>query len=128
MKQIYYIFLYLNIYTGFFSLAHSQEITLTVSFETRVSKTLEEALAISTKHQNFKSVREEAERLSKKLETFGYLENSLESMKRISDSTAAAHFYLGKRYTQLKIDYSNTPFTEDEIALISKKTKENYCR
>ena len=126
MKQIYYIFLYLNIYTGFFSLAHSQEITLTVSFETRVSKTLEEALAISTKHQNFKSVREEAERLSIKLETFGYLENSLESMKRISDSTAAAHFYLGKRYTQLKIDYSNTPFTEDEIALISKNTKENY--
>ena len=126
MKQIYYIFLYLNIYAGFFSLAHSQEITLTVSFETRVSKTLEEALAISTKHQNFKSVREEAERLSIKLETFGYLENSLESMKRISDSTAAAHFYLGKRYTQLKIDYSNTPFTEDEIALISKNTKENY--
>ena len=126
MKQIYYIFLYLNIYTGFFSLAHSQEITLTVSFETRVSKTLEDALAISTKHQNFKSVREEAERLSIKLETFGYLENSLESMKRISDSTAAAHFYLGKRYTQLKIDYSNTPFTEDEIALISKNTKENY--
>jgi len=126
LKQIYYIFLYLNIYTGFFSLAHSQEITLTVSFETRVSKTLEDALAISTKHQNFKSVREEAERLSIKLETFGYLENSLESMKRISDSTAAAHFYLGKRYTQLKIDYSNTPFTEDEIALISKNTKENY--
>ncbi len=126
MKQIYYIFLYLNIYTGFFSLAHSQEITLTVSFETRVSKTLEDALAISTKHENFKSVREEAERLSIKLETFGYLENSLESMKRISDSTAAAHFYLGKRYTQLKIDYSNTPFTEDEIALISKNTKENY--
>tara|TARA_B100000787_G_scaffold84174_1_gene62002 strand:+ start:260 stop:1849 length:1590 start_codon:yes stop_codon:yes gene_type:complete len=91
-----------------------------------VSKTLEDALAISTKHQNFKSVREEAERLSIKLETFGYLENSLESMKRISDSTAAAHFYLGKRYTQLKIDYSNTPFTEDEIALISKNTKENY--
>lgn len=126
MKQIYYIFLYLNIYTGFFSLTHSQEITLTVSFETRVSKTLEDALAISTKHENFKSVREEAERLSIKLETFGYLENSLESMKRISDSTAAAHFYLGKRYTQLKIDYSNTPFTEDEIALISKNTKENY--
>ena len=126
MKRIYYIFLYLNIYTGFFLLAHSQEITLTVSFDTSVSKTLEDALAVATKHQDFKSVREEIERLSIELETFGYLENSLESMKRISDSTAAAHFYLGKRYTQLKIDYSNTSFTQNEIALVSKNTKENY--
>ena len=74
--------------------------TLTVSFETRVSKTLEDALAISKKHENFKSVREEAERLSIKLETLGNLENSLERMKRITESTAAAHFYLAQRYTQ----------------------------
>ena len=47
-------------------------------------------------------------------------------MERISDSTATASFYVGKRYTQLKIDYSNTTFTKNEIALISKNTKENY--
>ena len=126
MKRICYIFLYLNIYIGFFLLAHSQEITLYVSFQTSIPKPLEDDLAITQKHDNFKSVEKEVERLSKKLEIFGYLENSLNSLKRISDSTVAARFYLGKRYTQLKIDYSNTTFTKNEIGLISKNTKENY--
>ena len=126
MKQICYIFLYLNIYTGFFLLAHSQDITLTVSFETSIPKTIEDALVVSQKHQDFKSVKKEVERLSSELEKFGYLENSMKSMKRISDSTAAASFYIGKRYTQLKVDYSNTPFTQNQVALIAKNTKENY--
>ena len=126
MKQICYIFLYLNIYTGFFLLAHSQDITLTVSFETSIPKTIEDALVVSQKHQDFNSVKKEVDRISSELEKFGYLENSMKSMKRISDSTAAASFYIGKRYTQLKVDYSNTPFTQNQVSLIAKNTKENY--
>ena len=126
MKRICYIFIYLNIYTGFFLLAHSQDITLTVSFETSMPKTLEDDLAITQKHEDFESVKKEIERLSKKIEMFGYLENSLNSMERISDSTVAANFYIGKRYTQLKVDYSNTPFTQNQVALVAKNTKENY--
>jgi hypothetical protein len=87
-------------------------------------KTLEDDLAITQKHEDFESVKKEIERLSKKIEMFGYLENSLNSMERISDSTVAANFYIGKRYTQLKVDYSNTPFTQNQVALIAKNTKE----
>ena len=65
MKRICYIFIYLNIYTGFFLLAHSQDITLTVSFETSMPKTLEDDLAITQKHEDFESVKKEIERLSK---------------------------------------------------------------
>ena len=126
MKRICYIFLYLNIYTGFFLLANSQEINLYVSFQTSIPKPIEDDLVIIQKHDDFKSIEKEVERLSEKLEIFGYLENSLNSLERISDSTVTASFYVGKRYTQLKIDYSNTKFTKNEIGLISKNTKKNY--
>jgi len=54
-------------------LAHSQDITLTVSFETSIPKTIEDALAVSQKHQDFNSVKKEVERISNELERFGYL-------------------------------------------------------
>ena len=126
MRQICYIFFYLNIYTGFFSLAHSQEITLTVTYQTSLSKSSKDALGVSKKHKDFKSVSQEVERISSKLETLGYLENRLNSLKRVSDSAAAAHFFLGKKYTQLKIDFSNTTFTEDDLAQFSENINGNY--
>ena len=47
----------------------------------------------------------------------------MKSMKRISDSTAAASFYIGKRYTQLKVDYSNTPIYSKSSFAYCKKHK-----
>ena len=87
---------------------------------------LKYALDIVKEHQDFTSIKKETKRISKALEKYGYLESSLLGIKKLSDSTASATYYLGKKYTQLKIDYSNTPFTQNEIALISKNTKENY--
>ena len=126
MKQICYIFIYLNIYTGFLSLVHGQQITLTLSTEISMPENLKYALDIVKEHQDFTSIKKETKRISKALEKYGYLESSLLGIKKLSDSTASATYYLGKKYTQLKIDYSNTPFTQNEIALISKNTKENY--
>ena len=126
MKRICYIFIYLNIYTSFIFLIHSQEIALTFSTQTNISENLKDSLAIVKKHPNFNSVKKETNRISRALEKYGYLESNLVSIQKYSDTTVTATYYLGKKYTLLKIDYSNTPLTQDQIALVSKNTKENY--
>ena len=126
MKRICYIFTYLNIYTSFIFLIHSQEIALTFSTQTNISENLKDSLAIVKKHPNFNSVKKETNRISRALEKYGYLESNLVSIQKYSDTTVTATYYLGKKYTLLKIDYSNTPLTQDQIALVSKNTKENY--
>lgn len=126
MKRICYIFIYLNIYTSFISLLHSQEIALTFSTQTNISENLTDSLEVVKKHPNFFSVKKETNRISRALEKYGYLESNLVSIQKYSDTTVTATYYLGKKYTLLKIDYSNTPFTQDQIALVSKNTKENY--
>ena len=126
MKRICYIFIYLNIYTSFIFLIHSQEIALTFSTQTNISENLSDSLEVVKKHPNFFSVKKETNRISRALEKYGYLESNLVSIQKYSDTTVTATYYLGKKYTLLKIDYSNTSFTQDQIALISKNTKENY--
>jgi len=126
LKRICYIFIYLNIYTSFIFLIHSQEIALTFSTQTNISENLTDSLAIVKKHPNFNSVKKETNRISRALEKYGYLESNLVSIQKYSDTTVTATYYLGKKYTLLKIDYSNTPLTQDQIALVSKNTKENY--
>jgi len=107
-------------------LIHSQEIALTFSTQTNISENLTDSLAIVKKHPNFNSVKKETNRISRALEKYGYLESNLVSIQKYSDTTVTATYYLGKKYTLLKIDYSNTPLTQDQIALVSKNTKENY--
>ena len=126
MKRICYIFIYLNIYTSFIFLIHSQEIALTFSTQTNISENLSDSLEVVKKHPNFFSVKKETNRISRALEKYGYLESNLVSIQKYSDTTVTATYYLGKKYTLLKIDYSNTPLTQDQIALVSKNTKENY--
>ena len=108
------------------TLTHSQEITLTLSTKTSISENLTDSLAVIKKHPNFPSVEKETKRILRALEKYGYLESSLVSTQKYSDTTVTATYYLGKKYTLLQIDYSNTPFTQDQIALVSKNTKENY--
>ena len=105
---------------------HSQEIALTFSTQTNISENLTDSLEVVKKHPNFFSVKKETNRISRALEKYGYLESNLVSIQKYSDTTVTATYYLGKKYTLLKIDYSNTPFTQDQIALVSKNTKENY--
>ncbi len=126
MKQICYIFIYLNIYTSFFLLAHSQEITLTISSEITISKTLNDSLKRSENHQDFASVKKEAERISKTLTQIGYIENKLLLLEKVTDSTCNAHFFFGKKYSLIKIYYNQTSFTKKQIALVSNNVKQDY--
>ena len=75
MRQICYIFLYLNIYASFLTLAQGQEIILTISTEISMPQNLEDSLGVVNKHQDFSSIKKETRKISRALEKYGYLES-----------------------------------------------------
>jgi hypothetical protein len=126
LKQICYIFVYLNIYTSFNLLVYSQDITLSISSEITISESLNESLKYTQYHQDFNSVKREAEKISKTLAQIGYIENKLLRLEKTTDSTCNAHFYFGTKYPLIKIYYNQTTFTKKQIAHVSNDIQENY--
>ena len=126
MKHLLYILLYLNIYTTFFYKINAQELHLTVETESVKHKTLLDSLNIKTTFKNYLSLKKEIDTLQYIFERIGFAENKLISLQKRNDSTYNAKYFLGNKYKQIKIYYSEEDFNKKELTQISEKVTENY--
>ena len=126
LKQIFYIFLYLNIYTLQYGGLVAQELFLETSAETTISQGLIDSLEITSKHANLNSLRKEADTIQKKLQRFGYLEATLQKIERKNDSTFEANYFLGTRYRYLKVFFNQDLFSRKELARISENVEKDF--
>ena len=126
LKQIFYIFLYLNIYTLQYGGLVAQELFLETSAETTISQGLIDSLEITSKHANLNSLRKEADTIQKKLQRFGYLEATLQKIERKNDSTFEANYFLGTRYRYLKVFFNQELFSRKELARISENVEKDF--
>ena len=126
MKYIFYIFLYLNIYTGFLCNLNSQNLQLIITGEDTIPEGLIDSLDVNLHFKNYQSLKEEAEQLQHTLTTIGYIENELKSIQKKSDSSYEASYYFGARYTSIKIYYSNIDFSKKELIQVSSEIENNY--
>ncbi|MCX7550717.1 POTRA domain-containing protein [Xanthomarina sp. F2636L] len=76
-------------------------------------------------HKDFESVSNEIKKFQKKLNTIGYLENSLLSTIR-EDSLLTATFKLNKKYHLLHIYFNDSIIPRKYIELVSKNVFEDY--
>lgn len=125
MKHIFYIFIYLNIYTAFFSEINAQNLHLTIKTEVPVSEYLLDSLNIAKTHSNYLSLKKEIDTLSIKFEKIGFIENELVSIQKKNDSNYTARFQLGNRYQSINISYSKEDFTKKELLQISEEVTES---
>ncbi len=116
MKQILLIFLYLNIYTCFFAQVRAQQLYLKIESENPNSQALVDSLQINLKHPNFLSLQKEADTIPYMLQRIGFIDSSLEVLEKENDSIYNAKYYFGKRYRTIKVYYSNTTFSKDQLA------------
>lgn len=126
MKQFRYIFLYLNIYTSFFTLVTAQNIKLTISSEIPIAASLEDSLLIVKNHLDYKSIETASNEVLNRLEQYGYIESKLVQIDKINDSLCNAHFFFGKRYDQIRIYYKSSAFTKKQLVEISEDIQEDY--
>ena len=126
MKQIFRIFLYLNIYTAFFSVLTSQTLLLKAKSNDSISQGLLDSINHIKKFKDFKSLQNETRQIIQVLQKIGCLESELKTIKKYNDSIYIAKYHVGPKYNYIKIFYSNEDFTKKELFSYSDKITESY--
>jgi outer membrane protein assembly factor BamA len=126
VKQIFRIFIYLNIYTAFFSVFTAQTLRLTTKSNDSTSQHLIDSINHVKKFKDFKSLQEETRHILQILQKIGCLESELETVEKYNDSAYIANYYVGPKYTRIKIFYSNEDFTKKELLRYSNEISESY--
>lgn len=126
LKHLFYIFLYLNIYIGFFCEINGQELYLFTESENETNKELLDSLNVQNKFKNYRSLKIEVDTLQYKLQRLGYIESELNSFQKINDSSYLAYFYFGKKFKRIKIFYSETDFSKKELLNVSSEISDDH--
>ena len=126
MKHTFLLFLYLNIYSCFFLGIQAQEVTLEISAEKPLSKGLKDSLQIQNAFRDFKAVQNAVDTVGLKLLRMGYIESELIQVIKENDSSFIANFFLGEKFSKLKVFYSNQYITTKDIQQISSEISEKF--
>lgn len=126
MKQILYIFLYLNIYTLFHQGIFAQQLYLKFEAEKTISQSLRDSLASENSFVDYLSLKKEVDTTAVKLQRFGYLQANLEQLSKLNDSTYLATYYFGKKFNYIKVYYDTSSFSKKELQQISEEVTDNY--
>ncbi|QQX75411.1 MULTISPECIES: POTRA domain-containing protein [Aequorivita] len=126
MKRFLYIFLYLNMYTCFFFGINAQELTLSLKTEKPISEGIKDSLQMQTTFEDFNSIKNETDTLYLKLQRMGFIESELLQLKKENDSSYVADFFLGKKYREIKVFYSEEDFTKKELQRVASEITETY--
>jgi len=126
VRQILCFFLFLNIYTSFFSVLKAQTLHLTIKANDLTSQGLIDSINRQKKFKNYQSLKNEVFHIAQTLEKIGYLENELKKIKKINDSIYLADYYVGPKYNYIKIFYSPDDFSKKELLRYSDRITESH--
>lgn len=126
MKNNLLLFLYLNILCCFFFGINAQELKLSLKTEKQISPALKDSLRMKTSFSDFVSIQKEIDTVYLKLQQMGFIESELLALKKENDSSYVADFLLGKKYSQIKIYYSEDDFSKKELQRVSSEITSDY--
>lgn len=104
----------------------AQEITLSIKAEKPISQAMKDSLQFRSKFQNFESLEKKTDTVYKTLLQMGYIDSELLQLKKENDSLFTAKFFLGEKYEQIKLYYSDNDFSQKELRRVSSKTTDTY--
>lgn len=126
MRHIFYIFIYLNIYTLLIATAEAQDLYLEINTSTPLSESLKDSLEIGVTFRDYSSLQKEADSLQYRFHYMGFIEATLESLQKKNDSTYTAHYILGEKYRYLKIYYKPGQFSKKELLQITNEVEDEH--
>lgn len=126
MKFIFYIFLYLNIYTIISSETFAQKFTLEIKAEKIISEALKDSIQFQEIHPNVSHLKSEADTIVTKLQRLGYIESEFQSFQKKNDSVFIATYFLGNKYRYIKIYFSETDISKKELQQATSEIYEDY--
>lgn len=126
LKHRLLLFLLLNIYSISGAGIQAQELTLTLTAEKIISKDLIDSLQIPKTFIDINALRSTVDTVAQKLLRMGYIESELLQIKKESDSSFTADFFLGEKFSEIKVFYSNDDFSLKELRQISSDVSRDY--
>ena len=126
MKPLFYILIYLNIYTAFFFNINAQNLNLKFKAQDSISQSTLDSLDLNATFINYLNLKKEVDALHNTLETNGFIENEMRSLQKKNDSTYIALYHLGPKYKSIQLFYSEKDFSKKELLQVSKKVTESY--
>jgi len=126
LKQVLYIFIYLNIYTLINQGLVAQQLHLEIKSEKTISETLKDSLLPQQKFKDYLSLKSEADSLVHKLYRLGYINAKNKSLKKKNDSIYITEYFLGSKYKQIKVLYSDSSFSKKQLRQISEEVADDY--
>ena len=126
MKSLFYILIYLNIYTAFFFNLNAQNLYLKFKAKDTISQPTIDSLNLNTTFNNYLNLKNEADTLHYYLESIGFIENEMHSLEKKNDSTYVVFYHLGSKYKSIQLFYSEKDFSKRELLQVSKKVTDTY--
>lgn len=126
MKRKFSTFLYLNICTCLFLTVHAQKISLAIEAEIEISEPLIDSLQQEKSFSSYTELTKETDSIQIRLQKKGYIEASLQKIEKQNDTLFTAFYYFGKKYSTIKIYYSEESFSKRELTLVSSDITDDY--
>lgn len=124
MQKTHYLLLI--IYTLFSQGLSGQNLKLIVDGKNDAETKIIDSLNYLRTHIDYSSVKAELDSVQKTLSEIGYIENLLEGIDRINDSTFIASVYLKKKYNTIYIYYNSELVNLDIINNVSNNINDDY--
>lgn len=126
MKRFPYIIFYLNIYILFLGNLQAQNLQLQITSETNLSEGILDTLNPKLEFEKLAPLKREVDSLLPKFQQLGFIESKLIDLRSKNDSVYEALFYLGNRWKEIQVFYSEEDFTRKEIEAIAPAVTETY--
>lgn len=126
MKYFLYIILYLNIYTHFSGKICAQTLQLEIKAEQEFSEGLLDSLQPQLNFKNYLELKQEVDSLLPKFQRLGFIESTIAELTRKNDSVFVGNFFLGNRWKEIQIFYSEDEFSKEILEQLSSQVTETY--
>jgi hypothetical protein len=118
--------LFLIIYTLFSLEGFCQKLHLHIDGQTPDETRIIDSLGYTKTHTDFTSIQSEVKTIQNTFYKLGYIENKIEELKKINDSTFHASLLLKNKYSNIKIYYNKSYVDTSVLKLISKNIFDSY--
>ncbi|AFL81376.1 outer membrane protein/protective antigen OMA87 [Aequorivita sublithincola DSM 14238] len=105
---------------------NAQELTLSVKAERPVSQAMKDSLQMNTSFKDLLSLKKETDTLYLKMQRMGFIESELLQLQKENDSSYIADFFLGKKYNEISIFYSEEDFSKKELQRVASEITDTY--
>ena len=105
---------------------NAQNLHLKFKAQEPISQSTIDSLNLNTTFNNYLNLKEEADTLHHYLESIGFIENEMRSLKKKNDSTYVVFYHLGSKYKSIQLFYSEKDFSKRELLQVSKKVTDTY--